>query len=124
MVAVARSGGQLHGHGSAPVSDGSAVGRWNPGDSAKTDALISELARLLLAGLTVDAVRIDIAVMNAAGLVGEAAADIVTISLDLPAHLAQRRTELCGRDRRKIVPRAADPRRHHRLFDRGIAAFG
>src|ERR1700732_3793626 len=101
MVAFAGLGGQLYGHGSAPVNGaGSAVGWRHPGDAAKADPLIVQLPRFFDGGLAVDAVRIDLAVVNAAGLFRKTVSDIVAVGFDLPTHLDQRRTELRGGDGR------------------------
>ena len=43
----------------------------DPGDPAKADPLIREFSRFLFAGLAVDAVRIDLAVMDAPGFFGK-----------------------------------------------------
>src|SRR5215472_7449701 len=102
----------------------SAVGRRDPGDAAKTDPLFAELARLVLAGLAINAVGIDLAVMDTTRLLGKTVADIIAIRLDLPAQLHQSRPELRWRNRRHGVPGAAEARGHDRLFDRSVAALG
>src|SRR5215472_7698875 len=94
----------------------SAVSRRDPGDAAKTDPLFAELARLVLAGLAINAVGIDLAVMDATRLLGKTIADIIAIRLDLPAQLDQSRPELRRRNRRQGLSRAAEARRHDRLL--------
>src|SRR5438067_399707 len=96
----------------------------DPGDAAKADPLIREFSRLLFAGLAVDAVRIDFAIVNAPGFFGEALADVIAVGLDLPPHLDQRCAKLCRRDRWRSLLRSAEARRHYRFFDRGLTAFG
>src|SRR5690349_9321416 len=102
----------------------SAVGLRDPGDAAKTDPLILEFSRLLFAGLAIDAVRIDFAVVNAPGFFGKALADVIAVGLDLSPHLEQRRAKLGRGDRRRCFFRSGEARRHHRFFDRGLTAFG
>src|SRR5258708_3111223 len=124
MAAVPRPRGQLHAHGSAPMSRGaSAVGRWDPGDSAKADPLVGKLLRLPEGGLGVDAVRMDLAVVNPPRLLCKAVADIIAVRLHLPAHLDQSSAELGGGNRRSGFPRTGETRRHDGLLDRGVAAF-
>src|SRR6202035_5056521 len=96
----------------------------DPRDAAKADPLILEFSRLLLAGLAVDAVRIDFAIMDAPGFFGKALADVIAMALDLPPHFQQRRAKLCRRYRRRCLPRSAEARRHYRFLDRGLTAFG
>src|SRR5438046_447714 len=72
----------------------SAVSVRDPRDAAKADPLIREFARLLFAGLAVDAVRIDFAIVDAPGFFGEALADVIAVGLDLPPHFEQRRAKL------------------------------
>src|SRR5689334_23653747 len=62
--------------------------------------------------------------MDATGFFGKAVAHIVAVGLDLPTHLYQGRPKLCGRHRRRTLLRAADTRRHYRLLDRSLTAFG
>src|SRR6516165_1728224 len=123
MVAFPGPRGELHGRGGAEVSrDGSAVGRREPGDSAKTDPLIVKLAGFFVTGFAINAVRVDLAVVNAAGFLGKAVANVVAIRLDLPPHLPQRRAELCGGHRREGLSRASQTRCHYRLLDRSVTA--
>src|SRR5207247_7366752 len=102
----------------------SAIGGRDPRDAAEADALIGEIARLILARLAIDAVRIDLAVMDAAGLLGKPIADVIAIGLDLLPQLDQRRAELRRRDRRHCLARPSEARCHHRFLDRGTDAFG
>src|SRR5215469_1920724 len=102
----------------------SAVGGRNPGNPSKFDPLVGELPRFCFAGLAVNAMRVDLAVMNPARFLRKLSADVIAVDLDLAPHFEHRGTELRGRDRRGCLPRSAEPRRHDRLFDRGIAAFG
>src|SRR6266403_1731216 len=69
----------------------SAVGMRDPGDAAKADPLIFEFSRFLFAGLAVDAVRIDLAIVDAPGFFGKALADVMAVGLALRPHLRQRR---------------------------------
>src|SRR5438046_67806 len=124
MVAVARFGGQLYGHGGAAVSPPrSAVGGRDPGDAAKADPFIGEFSRLLFARLAVDAVRVDFAIMDTPGFFGKSVADVIAMGLDLLPNLTQRRAKLRRRDRRRGLSRAAEARRHHRFLDRSLTAF-
>src|SRR5439155_26746190 len=99
MVAFAGSPGQLHGRRGTAVNSPpklartadperrrsdrigrcSAIAGRDPRDAAKADALIGEITRLVLARLAIDAVRIDLTVVDAAGLLGKAAADVIAI---------------------------------------------
>jgi 2-polyprenyl-6-hydroxyphenyl methylase/3-demethylubiquinone-9 3-methyltransferase len=102
---------------------GSAVGRRNPRDLAEFDPLIGKLARLAVGGLAVNPVRVGFTIMNSARFFGKLGADIIAMSLDLPAHLDQSLTHLgqrpgCGHR----FSRTRYTRRHHRLFDRGVPA--
>src|SRR5882724_9874497 len=125
MAVVTRPRGQLHAHGSAPMSRaGSAVGRRDPVNSAKVDPLVGKLPRLLHGGFAVNAVRIDLAVVNAPRLLGKAVADIIAVRLHMPAHLDQSSAELGRGNRWSGFPRAGETRRHDGLLDRGAAAFG
>src|SRR5580692_3953624 len=96
----------------------------NPGNPAKADPLIFEFSRFLLAGLAVDAVRIDLAIVDAPGFFRKALADVIAVGLDLPPHFDQRGAELCRGDWRGDLPRSAEARRHYRFLDRGLTAFG
>src|SRR5580693_1923792 len=96
----------------------------DPGDPTKADPLIREFSRLLFAGLAVDAVRIDFAIVDAPGFFGKALADVIAMGLDPPPHFDQRRAKLCRRNRRRSLPRAAEAWRHHRFLHRGLTAFG
>src|SRR5437660_723075 len=96
----------------------------DPGNPAKADPLIREFARLRFAGLAVDAVRIDFAIVDAPGFFGEALADVIAVALDLPPHFEQRRAKLRRGDRWRTLPRAGETWRHHRFLDRGLTAFG
>src|SRR5215469_2283907 len=136
MVAVTEPGRQLHGHRGAGVTrwrhaaaamgrgslDNSAIGGRDPGNPAKADALVGQFPRILFAGLAIDAMRVDFTIMDPPGFLGKAVADVITMRLDLPTHLEQRRPELRRGDRRSF-PRARQAWRHHRLFYRRIAAF-
>src|SRR5215831_15225471 len=102
----------------------SGVGRRDPRNAPKADPFICKFARLVLAGLAVNAVRVDLAIMDAAGLFGKTGADVIAIGLDLPAQLDQRGAKLCGRHRRNGLPGPAETGCHYRLLNRGIAAFG
>src|SRR6516162_1266393 len=102
----------------------SAVGRRNPGNPSKFDPLVGELPRFCLGGLAVNAMRVDLAVMNPARFLRKLSADVIAVDLDLAPHFEHRGTELRGRDRRGCLPRTPEPRRQDRFFDRGIAAFG
>src|SRR6266478_7358808 len=135
MVARAGSWGQLYGRSSAAVNSRSgssgrwpelcsAVGRWDPRDAPKTDPLIGKFARLVLARLAVNAVRVDLTIMDSAGLFGKAGADVIAIGLDLPAQLDHRRAKLRRRDRGHGFPGSAETGCHYRLLNRGIAALG
>src|SRR6516225_4427393 len=112
----------------SPQCDGnstcSAVGRRDPRNAAKADPLIAEFAGLVLTRFAIDAVRIDLAIVDAASLLGKAIADIIAVGLDLPAQLDQCCTELYGRHRRHRFARSAETRGHHRFFHRSVAAFG
>src|SRR5262249_58612942 len=87
------------------------------------DPFIGEFMRLVFARFAIDAVRIDLAIVDAASLLSKAVPDVIAIGLDLPAHLDQRRAELRRRHRRHCFARTPDTRGHHRLFHRGVAAF-
>src|SRR5262249_38138259 len=69
------------------IGHGAPVGGWDPGDPPKADPLVGEFMRLVFARFTIDAVRIDLAIMYAASLLGKAVTDVIAIGLDLPAHL-------------------------------------
>src|SRR4029077_9613574 len=99
------------------------VGGGYPRDAPKADPLIGKFARLVLARLAIDAVRIDLTVMDAAGLFGKAGADVIAIGLDLPAQLDQCRAKLRRRDRGHGFPGSAAAGGHYCLINRGIAAF-
>src|SRR3954451_19226046 len=89
---------------------------------AELDPLLGQLMRFLGSGFAIDGARIDLSVMDLARLLGEALADIVAIALDLAAEFDQCRTHLRRRERRDILVRPADIRRHQRLLDPVIAA--
>src|SRR6202022_1911297 len=102
----------------------SGVGRWDPRDAPKTDPLIGKFARLVLARLAVDAVRVDLTIMDAADLFGKAGADVIAIGLDLSAQLDQCGAKLRRRDRGHGFPGSAETGCHYCLLNRDIAAFG
>src|SRR5207248_11245470 len=72
---------------------GSGVGL-DPGDAAELDALIGERPRFFGARLAIDRMRVGLAVMNAARLLGKALADIIAIGFDLSAKFRQRGAHL------------------------------
>src|SRR5260221_525429 len=95
-----------------------------PGNAAEFDPFLGQRLRFLRRGLAIDPARIDFAVMDAPRLLGKALANIIAILLDLLTHRHQHRAHLHGGDRRPIaLARAADIRRHRRLFDLGVAAM-
>src|SRR5438445_13281606 len=100
------------------------VGWRDPGYAAKADPLIGQISRFFIGSLAIDAVRIDLTVVNTAGFFRKAIADVIAVGLDAAAHLDQRCAKLSGRNRRRGFPRAAETRSHYRLFDRSIAAIG
>src|SRR3954462_10979667 len=110
------------GHGARYCGAASGVAWRNPGDLAEFDALLGQFARFLGGRLAIDAARIDLAVMDFARLLGEALADIVAIRFDLTAQFEQGRAHLSRRQRRDVLVRTPDIRRHQRLFDPVIAA--
>src|ERR1700730_85324 len=95
----------------------------DPGDAAELDAFLGKCLRFLAAGLAIDAVRVGLAVMDAARLLGKALADIVAFLFDLPPHFHQGGAHLRRRYRQVSVARAADIRCHQRLLDLGVAAI-
>src|ERR1700730_11624634 len=79
----------------------------DPGDAAELDAFLGKCLRFLATRLAIDAVRVGLAVMDAARLLGKALADIVAVFFDLPPHFHQGGAHLRRRYRRALAPRAA-----------------
>src|SRR5439155_7311014 len=117
---IGRSERQLYGCGGAAMMR-LGVGL-DPRDAAELDAFLGQGLRFVVARFAIDAVRIDLAVMNAARLLGKALADVIAIGLDLAAHLRKRGEHLSRRDWR-LIARASDIGRHQRLLDLRIAAI-
>ena len=67
-----------------------------PGNLGELDAFLMQLAGLFVRGLAIDAAGFRLAVVDLARFLGEAAADIVAIGLDLRAKLAQLPADLGG----------------------------
>ena len=101
----------------------SAVGRRDPGNLAELDALLGEFARLVGAGLAVNAARVGLAIVNLARLFGELRTDIVAIFLDLLTQRDQRLPHLHRRHRRPRSRAFPMLGRHQRLLDLRVAAF-
>src|SRR5882757_8494279 len=123
------------------------VPAWDPGQAAELDAFVGQRFGLLVAGLAVDAALVALAVMDLARLLGELAADMLAVLLDLLAHLEQGFAQLLrhvlghgrhllllrrrssrsrGNRRFDVRPLAsfAEARRHGRAGDLGVAAHG
>src|SRR5688500_2648133 len=122
----------------------------NPRQAAELDAFVGQRLGLFVAGLAVDAALVALAVMDLACFLGELVADMLAVLLDLGAHLDQRLAQLLGhvpRQRRHLLllwrrrgrrcrrvgrrlldldllGAFAQPRRHRRARDLGLAAYG
>src|SRR5207302_10519947 len=115
---------QLHAGGGAAMRPASRSGvGLDPGDAAELDALFGQRLRFVAARLAIDAVRIGLAVMDAARLLGKALADIIAVLFDLPAHFHQRGAHLRPRYRRALLARAGRMPRHPAPLDPGRAPF-